>query len=127
MRKAMLVVLIVLVLAGTVAPAYAQGPEPSARGGRGGPIVDAFRKIGVMVIDIGIGIATVLMAVGIMTGFVGGQFLVTVGQPYGLSSAWVKVISVIMLGIGAFLTITIVNTIINAVAELIPPTQIPSL
>jgi len=113
----------------------AQGPEPPAdnggeggdNGGRGGEIVEAIRQIATVVIDIMIGISVVLMAVGIITGFVGGQFLVTVGQPYGLSSAWVKVISVVMLGIGALLTITIVNTIINAISNLVPPTQIPSI
>jgi CBS domain containing-hemolysin-like protein len=106
-------------------PAHAQDPDPG--GGRGGAVVQAIRQIATLVIDIMIGTSVVLMAVGIATGFVGGQFLVTVGQPYGLSSAWVKVISVVILGLGALLTITIVNTIINALSGLVPPTQIPSL
>ncbi|HEC35808.1 MAG TPA: hypothetical protein ENI39_04645 [Anaerolineae bacterium] len=129
MRKATVAALIVLILAGTVTlPVMAQGPEPPAGGGgRGGEIVEAIRQIATVVIDVAIGVSVILMAVGIATGFVGGQFLVTVGQPYGLSSAWVKVISVVMLGIGALLTITIVNTIINAIASLVPPTQIPSI
>jgi len=78
-----------------------------------------------VVIDILIGIAAILMAVGIATGFVGGQFMVTVGQPYGLSAAWVKVIAVVILGIGAMLTIVLVNTIIDIIGSLIPPTVIP--
>ncbi len=136
MNKALLIILIVLIFVGTsTLPVMAQGPEPPAdnggeggdNGGRGGEIVEAIRQIATVVIDIMIGISVVLMAVGIITGFVGGQFLVTVGQPYGLSSAWVKVISVVMLGIGALLTITIVNTIINAISNLVPPTQIPSI
>lgn len=129
-KKVVSVVLVVLVLGwALVPPAYAQGEDPPNDGdtGRGGAVVEAIRKIATVVIDIGIGIAVILMAVGIVTGFVGGQFLVTVGQPYGLSSAWVKVISVVILGIGALLTITIVNTIIDAVTDLVPPTVIPSL
>lgn len=131
--KGMWAVLVGVVLLGVlVAPVSARGPaQPpppgGPEGGRGGEIVAAIRTIATVVIDIMIGVSVTLMAVGIATGFVGGQFLVTVGQPYGLSSAWVKVISVVLLGIGALLTITIVNTIINAIANLVPPTEIPSI
>ena len=127
--KATLAVLASLVLVTTlVVPVHAQDPPPPGGGsGRGGEIVEAIRKIATVIIDILIGVSVILMAVGIATGFVGGQFLVTVGQPYGLSSAWIKVISVVLLGLGAILTITIVNTIINAIAGLVPATQIPSL
>ena len=129
--KSLSLLLVVAMFLLVALPAEARGvadpPPPGGGGGRGGEIVAALRTIATIVIDILIGIAAILMAVGIATGFVGGQFLVTVGQPYGLSSAWVKVISVILLGIGALLTITIVNTIINAVGHLIPPTVIPSI
>jgi len=126
-----LMVAAVLAVATTAVPASAQEPAPGAQppppgsGGRGGEIVDALRQIAQVVIDILIGIAAILMAVGIATGFVGGQFMVTVGQPYGLSAAWVKVIAVVILGIGAMLTIVIVNTIIDIASGLIPPTVIP--
>ena len=123
---------IVLTVVTSVVPALAQEPSPGAQppppgggGGRGGEIVDALRQIAQVVIDILIGIAAILMAVGIATGFVGGQFMVTVGQPYGLSAAWVKVIAVVILGIGAMLTIVLVNTIIDIIGSLIPPTVIP--
>ncbi|MDY7079155.1 MAG: hypothetical protein SXV54_19755 [Chloroflexota bacterium] len=106
-------------------PPPGQPPPPEGGGGRGGEIVDALRQIAQVVIDILIGIAAILMAVGIATGFVGGQFMVTVGQPYGLSAAWVKVIAVVILGIGAMLTIVLVNTIIDIVGSLIPATVIP--
>jgi hypothetical protein len=127
-----LVVVAILTAATSAVPASAQEPAPGAQppppgggGGRGGEIVDALRQIAQVVIDILIGIAAILMAVGIATGFVGGQFMVTVGQPYGLSAAWVKVIAVVILGIGAMLTIVIVNTIIDIASGLIPPTVIP--
>jgi len=125
MKRVVGLLLSMMLVVATVVPAYAAplGDE----GDRGGEIVDAIRKIATVVIDIMIGISVALMAVGIATGFVGGQFLVTVGQPYGLSSAWVKVVSVVILGLGALLTITIVNTIINAIAALVPPTVIPSI
>lgn len=122
---------IVLIVVTSAVPASAQEPPPGqppppeGGGGRGGEVVDALRQIAQVVIDILIGIAAILMAVGIATGFVGGQFMVTVGQPYGLSAAWVKVIAVVILGIGAMLTIVIVNTIIDIVGGLIPPTVIP--
>ena len=127
-----LMLAIVLTVVTSAVPALAQEPSPGAQppppeggGGRGGEIVDALRQIAQVVIDILIGIAAILMAVGIATGFVGGQFMVTVGQPYGLSAAWVKVIAVVILGIGAMLTIVLVNTIIDIIGSLIPPTVIP--
>jgi len=127
MKKAAVVVGVALVLlSAAVFPVHADegNPPPS---GRGGAIVDALRSIAVLVIDILIGVAVIIMSVGIATGFVGGQFLVTVGEARGLSIAWIRVISVVLLGIGGMLTITIVNTIVNAIADLIPPTQIPSI
>lgn len=121
MVKKLTGLLICLALVGATAlPVYAAPHQDS-------PIVDAIRQIATVVIDILIGISVALMAVGIATGFVGGQFLVTVGQPYGLSSAWIKVVSIVILGVGALLTITIVNTVIDAIAGLVPPTVIPSI
>ena len=129
-RIALMLAIVLMALTSAV-PALAQEPPPGqppppeGGGGRGGEIVDALRQIAQVVIDILIGIAAILMAVGIATGFVGGQFMVTVGQPYGLSAAWVKVIAVVILGIGAMLTIVLVNTIIDIIGSLIPPTVIP--
>ena len=131
LARTALALAIVLTVVTSAVPALAQEPPPGqppppeGGGGRGGEIVDALRQIAQVVIDILIGIAAILMAVGIATGFVGGQFMVTVGQPYGLSAAWVKVIAVVILGIGAMLTIVLVNTIIDIVGSLIPPTVIP--
>lgn len=94
----------------------------------GGPendIVEAVKSIANVIINILIAISVVLMAVGIATGFVGGQFLVTVGQPYGLSGAWMKVISIIILGVGAMLTMVIVKTVLNALAGMVSKSKIP--
>jgi len=131
LARTALALAIVLTVVTSAVPALAQEPPPGqppppeGGGGRGGEIVDALRQIAQVVIDILIGIAAILMAVGIATGFVGGQFMVTVGQPYGLSAAWVKVIAVVILGIGAMLTIVLVNTIIDIIGSLIPATVIP--
>lgn len=122
-RVVLLAALVVQALA-VASPVLADEPDP---GGRGGQIVGALRQIAQIVIDIFIGIATILLAVGIVTGFVGGQFMVTVGHPFGLSQAWTKVIAVVILGIGAMLTIVIVNTVIDVMASLIPATVIPSV
>ena len=98
----------------TWSPALAHGG--GARTGLdGGPVVEAIRKFGQTVLDILIGIGAVLLTLGIATGFVGGQFLVTVGQPYGLSQAWVRVVAVVICAVGLFLTRQIAQSVLSAV------------
>jgi hypothetical protein len=87
-------------------------------GGSGGKIVEALRQVAQWFVGVMIGIASILMAVGILTGFVGGQFMVTVGNPLGLSTAWMRVISVVLLGILAILGVVISNEILDIVAGL---------
>jgi len=110
LRKILIIGMVVgAVINQTCAPlAYADGDES-------GGIVGALQNLTRQFITTAIAIAALLLAIGIVTNFIGGQFLVTVGQPYGLSGTWVKIAGVVICFVGAALTITIANTIIDAV------------
>lgn len=103
------VVLTVLMLVSQVCTAYADDDS--------GGIIPALKELTKKFITIAIAIAALLLAVGIVTGFVAGQFMVTVGQPYGLSAAWVRIAGVTICFVGAALTVTIANTIIDAISN----------
>jgi len=75
----------------------------------------AILEIGAYFMDIIIGGAAVLLAVGIATGFVGAQFAATAGQALQLSEVLVRLLMVAFLGAGALLTITIANMIVRAI------------
>jgi hypothetical protein len=103
-------------------PAAAAG---AADGEPGNDIVKVVKTLAAIAINTIIGIIVALSGVGIATGFLGGQFLVTLGQPLGLSQAWMRVIAIIILTLGGLMTMVFVNTMINAVTGLIPSTDIP--
>jgi hypothetical protein len=103
--------------------AAADDPPPS--GGGPNQLVAVVKKIAAIAINTIIGIIVALSGVGIATGFLGGQFLVTVGQPLGLSQAWMRVIAIIILTLGGVMSMVIVNTVIDAVTGLIPDGTIP--
>ena len=115
----LLTLALVLVIA---TPAFADSPI-SVTGGDAGPLLSALRNLGKVVVDTLIGIAAILMVVGIASGFVAGQVLTTIGAPYGASTAMMRVLSSIALAIGAFLTVIIANTVIDVIA--VPATEIP--
>jgi hypothetical protein len=110
-----LVLAVVLSLLVEAAPALAADPTDPPPGGSSGKIIQALTAIAKWFIGLLIGIASILMAVGIVTGFVGGQFMVTVGNPLGLSAAWMRVISVVLLGVLAILGVLISNEIIDMI------------
>lgn len=86
----------------------------------GGGITDfanfraAMLRIGMYFVDIVIGIAVVLMAVGVAFGFVDTQLQTVLGQPVGLSTALSRITAVLILGIGALMTVAIARAIIMA-------------
>jgi len=96
-----------------VAPsvAYADGEEG---------IVDAIAELGKKIVDIIIGIAAVVMAVGIAYKMTWGEFEVAVGNPYGLSRSWTAVAGIVICFIVAALTILFANTIIDLISAHIP-------
>ena len=113
-----------------LALALALSSTASADGGTGtlpgdtGPLIDALRTLAKVIVNTLIAVAAILMVVGVATGFVAGQLLTTLGAPYGASTAMLRVVSVILLAVGAFLTTVIANAVIDAVAGMVPPTDI---
>jgi hypothetical protein len=108
---------VVLALFVQASPALAQDGG-GGDGGSGGKIVDALAQVAKWFISVLIGIASILLGVGVITGFVGGQFMVTVGNPLGLSTAWMRVISVVLLGVLAILGVVISNEIVDIISGL---------
>ena len=96
----------------------------SIKQGDTGPLIEALRTLAKVIVDTLIAVAAIVMVVGIATGFVAGQLLTTLGAPYGASTAMLRVVSVILLAIGAFLTTVIANTVIDTVAGMVPATEI---
>lgn len=122
LRLARLLLALALALAVT-GTALADGGS-SAVPGDTGPLIEALRTLARVIVDTLIAVAAILMVVGVATGFVAGQLLTTLGAPYGASTAMLRVVSVVLLAIGAFLTTVIANAIIDAVAGMVPATEI---
>jgi hypothetical protein len=62
-----------------------------------------------------IGAASILLAVGIVTGFVGAQVATMAGEAFHLSEVLARTLMVAALGVGAILTVSISNAIIDAI------------
>jgi len=103
-RLAAALVSVVLVSMLTAQPALADG---------GGDILGAAKDVVKKVIDILIGIAALLLALGFATNFVQGMFETMVGRPMGLSNTWMKVAAIIICAAGAFLAVMGANMIID--------------
>ena len=117
-------VLLALALALAVTSTAFADSGASAVAGDTGPLIDALRTLAKVVVDTLIAVAAILMVVGVATGFVAGQLMTTLGAPYGASTAMMRVVTVVLLAIGAFLTTIIANTVIDAVAGMVPATEI---
>ncbi len=74
----------------------------------------AILRIGVYFADVLVGLAVVLMAVGVAFGFVDTQLQAVLGHAAGFSVALSRVTTVILLGVGALLTVVISRIIIGA-------------
>ncbi|MBI3915038.1 MAG: hypothetical protein HY327_12745 [Chloroflexi bacterium] len=77
---------------------------------------DAIATLAKLLIDGLIGLSAVLLAIGIVTGFVTGQIEVMVGRPGGLSSTWMRIAGIVICFVGAIFTVQIANTIIDTLA-----------
>jgi len=75
---------------------------------------EAILRIGVYFLDMVIGLAIVVMAVGVAFGFVDGQLQTILGRPGSLSTAMTRVVGVVLLGVGALFTVTISRIVIRA-------------
>jgi len=82
----------------------------------GGALLGAAKEIAKKVINLLIGAAALLLAIGIASGFVQGQFETMVGRPMGLANAWVRVAAVVLCAAGAFLAVMAANMVIDTLA-----------
>jgi len=74
----------------------------------------AVLNVGQYALDILIGSAALLMAVGVVTGFVGAQLATMAGEPLMLSRVLGKLTVIVALAAGAFLTITLTHIVVDA-------------
>jgi len=74
----------------------------------------AVLNVGQYFLDILIASAAILLAVGVVTGFVGAQLATTAGEPMMLSRILGKLVVLTALAVGAFLTIRLSHIVIGA-------------
>jgi hypothetical protein len=77
---------------------------------------DAYIRIAQYFLDVAIGAAAVLLAVGVATGFVGAQLAVLAGEALQLSEIVARVLILAALAVGAFLTISVSHIIVGALS-----------
>lgn len=95
-------------IAGDVAALLgATGSDPAA-------LRAAVLRIGAYFVDVLVGLVVVLMAVGVMLGFVDTQLQAVLGRPAGLSVALSRVAAVVLLGLGGLLTVAISRVVVRA-------------
>lgn len=83
-------------------------------GSDAGEIRTAVLRIGAYFVDVLVGLVVVLMAVGVMLGFVDTQLQAMLGRPVGLSVALSRVAAVVLLGLGGLLTVVISRIVVRA-------------
>lgn len=74
----------------------------------------AVLNVGQYALDVLVGSAALLMAVGVVTGFVGTQLATMAGEPLMLSRVLGKLTVIAALAAGAFLTITLTHIVVDA-------------
>ena len=74
----------------------------------------AVLNVGQYALDVLVGSAALLMAVGVVTGFVGAQLATMAGEPLMLSRVLGKLTVIAALAAGAFLTITLTHIVVDA-------------
>lgn len=79
-----------------------------------GEVRNAVLNVGEYFLDILIGTAAVLLAIGIITGFVGAQLATAAGEAVAASNVVGRVLILIGLTAGALFTTTIVHIVISA-------------
>lgn len=84
---------------------------------QGGDILWRVRGVVKIIVNIVIGVAALLMALGFGVNFVRGMFSTLTGRPGALSDTWATVIAIVICGGGAMLAIPIANMFIDTVAQ----------
>lgn len=106
-----------LVIAMLASPALASAHNPLQNPPQGG-IVDALKMLTKGFVTFLIAVAALLLAIGIVTGFLSGMIESAVGRPGGLSTTWMRLAGVVVCFIGAALTIIVANSVIDAMTGL---------
>jgi len=75
---------------------------------------EAVLRIGGYFLDVAIGAAATLLAIGVAMGFVGAQLATMAGEALHLSTVLARLTIIVALAMGTFLTISIANVIIGA-------------
>jgi uncharacterized membrane protein len=102
-------------------------PALAAETGSGDPedIVEAIRRVATVVLQVLVATSVALMAVGVAAGFLKGQYMVTLGQVIGLSEAWMRVVTVIGLGLLGMLAMPIVALVVKGLTGFVGRVLIP--
>jgi hypothetical protein len=74
----------------------------------------AILQVGQYFLDVVVGAAALVLAVGVVMGFVGAQLAAAAGQALHLGEILSKMAIVVALGVGAFFTISIANVVVAA-------------
>ena len=106
-----------VVVAATLSTSMLQSAVAQAAGGSRAGLVEAFRQVGTLIVDLLIVAAAILVTLGILGGSLAGQFAVLLGRPGGVSDAMARIAGAVICGIGAALTIPIAHAIVNAVSR----------
>lgn len=118
MRWANFFLLGLLVVAMLASPALASAHNPFDPPPGGGGIIDALKMLTKGFVTFLIAVAALLLAIGIVTGFLSGMIESAVGRPGGLSTTWMRLAGVVVCFIGAALTIIVANSVIDAMTGL---------
>jgi hypothetical protein len=106
-----------VVVAATLSTSMLQSALAAAMGGSGAGLVEAFRQVGTLIVDILIVVAAILVTLGILGGSLAGQFAVMLGRSGGVSDAMSRIVGAVVFGVGAALTIPIAHAIVDAVSR----------
>jgi len=106
-----------VVVAATLSTSMLQSAVAAAMGGSRAGLVEAFRQVGTLIVDLLIVAAALLVTLGILGGSVAGQFAIMLGRAGGVSDAMSRIAGAVICGIGAALTIPIAHAVVNAVSR----------
>ncbi len=106
-----------VVVAATLSANLLQSAVAGSLSGSRAGLVEAFRQVGTLIVDVLIVAAAILVTLGILGGSLAGQFAVMLGRAGGVSDAMSRIIGAVILGIGAALTIPIAHAIVDALSR----------
>ena len=106
-----------VVAAAALSTSLLQSALSGAMGGSREGLVEAFRQVRTLIVDILIVAAAILVTLGILSGSLAGQVAVMLGRTGGVSDAMSRIAGAVIFGVGAALTIPIAHAIVNALSR----------